>query len=174
MDVQKTSKNSINIYISSFVSSSLNWIVNQVWASVASFKMVSDYISHLEAGQGDRPDRPIPAGPRFTFSPRYSRKQHHGIYRLSYLLQGSVNRRVLWGSWPRSQFCLRPLSSLALCPGIVKKNAFGMKIWSLAMQQYISSFISLLFTLDDESGVVSYWKYKNMLVVETAVSRVCP
>lgn len=104
MDVQKTSKNSINIYISSFVSSSLNWIVNQVWASVASFKMVSDYISHLEAGQGDRPDRPIPAGPRFTLSPRYSRKQHHGIYRLSYLLQGSVNRRVLWGSWPRSQF----------------------------------------------------------------------
>lgn len=67
-------------------------------------KMVSDYISHLEAGQADRPDRPFPAGPRFTLSPRYSRKQHQGIYRLSYLLQGSVNKRFLWGSWPRSQF----------------------------------------------------------------------
>lgn len=67
-------------------------------------KMVSDYISNSEAGQADRPDRPLPAGPRFTLSPRYSGKQHQGIYRLSYLLQGSVNGRFLWGLWPRSQF----------------------------------------------------------------------
>ena len=52
------------------------------------------------------------------------------------------------------------LSSTSFKLGLVswhcEENAFGMKIWSLAMQQYISSFISLLFTLDDESGVVSY------------------